>query len=146
MKCLIVERHSWETGGNQTQLQIPLGPAANFFGPSVHARAITVRLVERKKELHNCSVSKKYRNGTRRINSLPLIGELADTNCFLFFQETDDPNIYDCWWREQKEDMTLIAAHFDKWGIGKRSQYGRGRLYQIVKGTVSRRMKDLEDF
>ena len=39
-RCLIVERHAWETGFNQEQLQIPLAAAEQFFGPGDQARDI----------------------------------------------------------------------------------------------------------
>ncbi len=41
-KCLIVERHNWETGGGEQQLQIPLSAAHQFFGPGNRKRPIRV--------------------------------------------------------------------------------------------------------
>ena len=37
-RCLIVERHPWETGFGQEQLQIPLRPAEEFFGADATKR------------------------------------------------------------------------------------------------------------
>jgi hypothetical protein len=40
-RCLIVERHAWETGGREQQLQFLLEEARAFFGPterSIHIR------------------------------------------------------------------------------------------------------------
>ena len=43
-RCLILERHAWETGFGQGQLQIPLKPAEEFFGAGDTPRPIRVRL------------------------------------------------------------------------------------------------------
>ena len=33
-RCLIVERHDWETGGRRQQVQLPLATANKFVGSS----------------------------------------------------------------------------------------------------------------
>lgn len=43
-RCLIIERHEWETGGREQQLQIPLKIADRFFGAGGSPRPITVRV------------------------------------------------------------------------------------------------------
>ena len=43
-RCLIVERHDWETGGQEQQLQIPLAAAEDFFGPGNQTSPIQVQI------------------------------------------------------------------------------------------------------
>jgi len=139
MACLIIERHAWETGANQSQLQIPLGPAAQFFGQGNRSRPIRVRLLNHGNRMENCSISRVYQNGTRRVNGLSIVAQLAGVNSFLAFQETDQPDLYDVWW---DADIALVSAYignrYGRWSQGQGSQYGRGRLYKITQGTVPR--------
>ena len=137
-RCLIIERHSWETGGSQQQLQIPLDVAEDFFGAGNVRRRITIRLFLRANSnvpalTKEITVSRTYQNGTRRINGFDEIGEIA--SCFIFFQETDNPSVYDVWWRF---DKAIIAARYHDWQQGQNSQYGRGRLAIIVTAPVDR--------
>jgi hypothetical protein len=135
MACLIVEKHVWETGGGGYQLQIPLEPAEQFFGPGANPTNISVRInvVRGAAQAYTCSVSRIYRNGTRRINGLPFLGRLGP--CFIFFQETERNHVYDLSW---DVDMAIIAARFDGWQQGRNSQYGRGRLVNIIDAPVPR--------
>lgn len=133
MACLIVEKHVWETGGGGYQLQIPLEVAAQFFGSGANPINIKVRInvVRGAVQTFNCSVSRTYRNGTRRINGLPFLGRLGP--CFIFFQETEENHLYDLWW---DVDMAIIAARYDGWQQGRNSQYNRGRLVNIIEAPV----------
>lgn len=138
IRCLIIERHNWETGGREQQLQIPLDIANKFFGGGTTARPITARVFLRpdanspsfEKDI---TISKAYRNSTRRINGFSEIGDLGP--CFIFIQETTNRGVYDVWWQR---DIAIIAAKFNGWSQAKGSQYGRGRLAIIVPGPVSR--------
>jgi len=134
-RCLIVERHEWETGAAQRQLQFVLGPAHRFFGPGLVPRTITINL-------HSCSgvpsvrtitISRVYANGTRRTNSFPEMGAIPAS--FVFFQETGTADTYDVWWQV---DRPVVAARYKGWSQGKNSQFGRGRLSTIVDGRVPR--------
>jgi len=136
-RCLIVERHHWETGGRQQQLQIPLKVARQFFGPGRESIRIQVRVTEpngRVVGTQTCSISRVYPNQTRRVNGLPLIGQLP--HCFIFIQEADSESTYDFWW--EARDMVIVAAAFPGWEQGRRSQHGRGRLAIIVPAPVPR--------
>lgn len=135
MPCLVTERHEWETGSDQAQLQIPLGAAAQFFGQG--RQNIAVRLVDTGQVI-NCSVSRTYQNGTRRINGLPILGGLG--HCFVFFQRTS-ATTYDVWWNP---DVAIVAARFTNWSQAKDSQYGRGRLVTIVNGPVTRKISRID--
>ncbi len=142
-RCLIVERHAWETGGHEQQLQIPLGLASSFFGPGNRARSITVRIFISPSATSpaydkNVRVSKEYRNGTRRINGFEEIGSFP--TCFIFFEETSDTGVYNVWW---EQDKAIIAARFHPWHQARGSQYGRGRLAIIVPGPVPRRIREI---
>lgn len=137
-RCLIVERHPWETGGNQQQLQFVLQTAEQFFGPDNVDRNVRVRLwsppdaaaplIER-----DIVISARYANGTRRANGFPEIAAIPAS--FIFFQETADPDVYDCWWQE---DKAVVAAKYHNWIQGRNSQHGRGRRSTIVDGPVPR--------
>lgn len=131
LRCLIVERHVWETGGRQQQLQIPLKVANEFFGAGGRTIRIRVRIVE-VGHICPCSISKEYQqSATRRVNGLQLIGSLP--SCFIFFQETDESHLYEFWWQS---DMAIVAAKYNTWFQGRNSQYGRGRLAKVVPAPV----------
>jgi len=140
IRCLIVERHDWETGGHEQQLQIPLEVASSFFGPGDRARSITVKIFLPPSAASPAfekivSVSKEYQNGTRRINGFTEIGYLG--SCFMFFEETPDIDVYNVWW---EQDKAIVAARFNSWQQASQSQYGRGRLAIIVPAPVPRQI------
>jgi hypothetical protein len=137
-KCLIIERHEWETGGKKQQLQIPLSIANKFFGSEVRSRSIVVRFffsvsASSPAFEKTITISKKYKNGTRRINRFPEIGGFP--TCFIFFEETSNNGVYNVWW---VRDKAIIATRFNGWQQAKSSQYGRGRLAIIVPAPVRR--------
>lgn len=133
-RCLIVERHRWETGGREQQIQLPLNVANAFFGSGAAAIPITVKFVEQGvKRTVVCSVSRIYMNRTRRINGLRAIGRRPA--CFIFFQETKVPRQYDMWWQT---DTAIVAARYSGWRQGRNSQHGRGRLVSIQDAPVPR--------
>jgi hypothetical protein len=139
-KCLIIERHEWETGGHEQQLQIPLEVASSFFGPADRAHSITVRLLLPPSAASpafekTVRISKEYRNGTRRINGFTEIGYLG--SCFMFFEETSSSDVYNVWW---EQDKAIVAARFHGWQQASGSQYGRGRLAIIVPAPVPRQI------
>lgn len=147
-RCLIVERHSWETGGGQQQIQLPLKTANDFFGGAgktgqpIHVRVFMPPTANSPTFERNASVSKVYEDSkTRRINGFPEIGALE--RCFIFFEETDEPRTYDVWW--QMAHLQVIAAKYASWDQGRKSQYGRGRLIAIVDAPVPRRIQRIDD-
>jgi hypothetical protein len=138
MRTLIVERHEWETGAAQQQLQFVLDTAQRFFGtgrrdkrvvvnfyPWPGVPAVTKRIV----------ISRVYRNRTRRTNGFPEMGNLPSS--FVFFEETPTASTYDVWWQA---DKAVVAARYRGWSQGRNTQYGRGRLSIIVDGPVPRRI------
>lgn len=129
MKCLILEKHVWETGKKGSQIQIPLEAAERFFGAGNRTRFIELKykLQNSPTQSHRCSVSVIYQNGTRRINGLPIIGELG--HCFVFIKETTVSGVYDFWW---DFDLAQVASKYSNWQKGRDNQYGRGRLVNIV--------------
>ncbi|HVS52849.1 MAG TPA: hypothetical protein VHD62_10895 [Opitutaceae bacterium] len=129
-KCLIVERHAWETGFSREQLQIPLPIARKFFGSGKTRRRINVRIAGAQQNFP-CAITREYPNGTRRLDGLPLVGLLG--TCFVFLQETGDRMTYDLWCNY---DKALVAARYYGWHQARNSQYGRGRLAIIVSGAV----------
>jgi len=60
-------------------------------------------------------------------------------HCFMFIQETNDPNLFDTW---VQYDMAVVVASFDGWkqapvgGSGRGGRGSRGRLYNIVDAPV----------
>lgn len=137
-RCLIVERHAWETGFAKEQIQIPLDIAAKFFGPGDRPRKITVRLADAPSFSCECSISKVYKNSTRRVNKLPYLGLLG--HCFVLFEETDQTNVYDLWC---EYDVAIVAARFENWTQARLSQHKRGRLAIIVPGGLGRSITSL---
>jgi len=138
-RCLIVERHIWETGGRQQQLQFVLKTAKQFFGPGRTDRAIQVRLFIPATAVtpvteHGIVISREYKNRTRRTNGFPEMSGFPAG--FVFFEQTDERNVYDVWW--QDTDSAVIGARYAGWCQGKNTQHGRGRLSIIVEAPVPR--------
>ena len=137
-RCHIVERHNWETGGRQQQLQFVLDTAAQFFGSGEHDTTIHIRVflsagASTPAFEKDIVISRVYGNGTRRTNRFPEMGAIPES--FVFFQETDGQNTYDVWWQT---DKAIVAAKYDGWTQGRNTQYGRGRLSVIVQAPVPR--------
>lgn len=91
VRCLIVERHEWETGTNQRQLQFVLQTAEAFFGSGNIDRRIRVRVflpadAPTPAFEKNITISREYANGTRRTNNFHEMGNIPSS--FVFFQET----------------------------------------------------------
>jgi len=142
-RCLIVERHAWETGGRQQQLQFVLKTARDFFGPGNRDRTVTARVhlspaAREPAFQRTITISREYQNGTRRTNGFPEMG--AVPHSFIFFQETGEPNVYDIWWQS---DMPIVAARYHEWVQGGNTQHGRGRLSTIVPAPAPRPLDSL---
>lgn len=126
-RCLIVERHEWETGGRQQQLQFVLETANGFFGNGTIDRTVRVRVfLTHVSQVPSFSkeivISREYANGTRRTNAFPEMGSVPTS--FVFFEETEVDDEYDVWWQQ---DKAIVASRFSDWSRGRNSQYGRGR-------------------
>lgn len=137
-RCLIVERHGWETGGAEQQMQFVLNTARRFFGTSTIDRTITIRVFldpgsRVASFTKDIVISREYMNGTRRTNRFQEMGSVPSS--FVFFEETEDPSVYDVWWLE---DKVPIAARYSGWSRGKDTQYGRGRYSLIVVAPAPR--------
>ena len=137
-RCLIVERHEWETGTNQRQLQFVLETARAFFGRGNVRRRIRVRVflpadARQPTFEKDITISREYGNRTRRTNGFPEMGTIPSS--FVFFQETAQALVYDFWWQT---DKAIVAARFQNWRQGRNTQHGRGRLSLIVNGPIPR--------
>lgn len=146
-RCLIVERHLWETGGNMQQLQFVLELARQFFPwPRTRGQQITIRVfmppgAATPAFTQPITISREYaQSGTRRTNGFPQMGSIPAS--FIFFEETDQPLVYDLWWQT---DVAVVAARFHGWSQGRDSQYGRGRLSIIVDAPVARPITRADD-
>jgi len=136
LRCLIVERHRWETGFVREQLQIPLDVAAEFFGAGNYNRPIRVRISGANRQIYPCIVTRIHRTSrTRRINGLPFLGLMGP--CFIFLEETGESGLYEIWCQY---DVAIVAAKFRGWRQARNSQYGRGRLALIISGSVARKI------
>ena len=138
-RCLIVERHDWETGGAQQQLQFVLATAEEFFGGGATDRTITVRVfmnpgLGTPSFTKDITISREYRNGTRRTNGFPEMGNVP--SAFVFFEETGQAGTYHVWWLV---DKVPVAAQYSGWKRGKDTQYGRGRYSVVVSAPAPRR-------
>jgi hypothetical protein len=113
-----VERHEWETGGRQQQLQFVLETAQEFFGSGDIDRDIEVRVflppdAGQPAFSKRITISREYGNGTRRTNRFPEMGSIPAS--FIFFKETGSPRVYDVWWQEDKD---IVAARYQDWSQG----------------------------
>jgi len=137
-KCLILESHDYETGFQSEQVQIPITIARRFFGSGTRKRTITVNVflnpLSRTPSFSKViTISKQYRNGTRRINGFNELESLH--NRFIFIEETNDIDVYDIWFNK---DKAIVALNFRPWTQGRNSQYNRGRLAIIVDAPARR--------
>ena len=136
-RCLIVERYEWETHAQHQQLHFVLATAEAFFGSGDADRIIEVRVFFAPSPLPTYSkritISREYANGTRTAIGFPDIS--AVPSAFVFFEETDQPGVYDVWWQQ---DKAIVSARYRGWSQGKNTQHGRGRLSIIVNGPVPR--------
>lgn len=139
----MVERHVWETGGREQQLQFVLDDAETFFGAGDRDRRIHVRVfippnAQAPAFEKDIVISREYQNGTRRTNGFPEMGCFPAS--FVFFEETGETRVYNVWW---EEDKAIVAARFSGWKQGRSSRFGRGRLSVIVSAPVPRSIRDL---
>jgi hypothetical protein len=89
-KCLIVERHEWETRARQQQLQFVLETAQQFFGPGNAERTIEVRVfltppAAKPTFTRQITISRKYSDATCRTNKFPEMGSFP-SSCFCFLR------------------------------------------------------------
>jgi len=147
-RCLIVERHKWETGAYRHQLQFPLKIADQFFGPGRTDLQIQVRVFPPSAPgkspafVRNMAISRRYRqSATRRTNRVAAMGKIP--SAFVFFQETGRPGVYDLWWLT---DKAVVVARFRQceWVQARNNQHGRGRLAVIVPAPVPRRIDRMD--
>jgi len=142
-KCLILEKHDWETGFSEEQIQIKKSVCNNFFGRFRSAKSVTFQIFYNRRarstrHVRQCRISLYRQNTTYRINGFFELGMLPSS--FIFFQEIGN-NEYEVWW--EKRDKAIIVAHFknENWKQAKNSQYGRGRLCCVVDAPVPKIIK-----
>lgn len=136
-----MERHDWETGGGQQQLQFPLNIARQFFGGGAADRRITIRVFLNRNAAmpsftKTITISREYTaSGTRRTNGFPELGGFP--SAFIFFEETDTLGTYNLWFQA---DKAIVVAHFRglNWVQAQNTQHGRGRLAVIAPAPVPR--------
>lgn len=146
MKSLLVERHLWETGAGQQQLQIPVEAFRQFFKTSVSVE-MEVYAAPRLKTPSRVGRAevKEYRSSkgggrashTCRVNR---VYELANIGgVFVCFNETsrvaNGRTVYEVWW---ERDTAFVAARFDNWNKASDSQHGRGRLWLVRDTPLAR--------
>ncbi|MCK6483030.1 MAG: hypothetical protein L6R00_02710 [Phycisphaerae bacterium] len=141
VRCLIVERHPWETGFQSEQLQIPKDAFDQFFrrAGAVEINIFASSSTRTPTRTATARLSSYARSATYRVNGVDELGRIPSV--FVFIQERKEGNRligYDLWW---EPDLALVAASFRPWRKAKDSQYGRGRLWCIVPGPLSRPLR-----
>ncbi len=140
-RCLIVERHRWETGFTKEQLQIPKDAFKKFFGQpgDVDVDIYASLSSARPTRSVTAKISAYPGSATYRINRVEELGRLPEVLVFIEERKAGGKVTgYDVWW---EVDTVLVAAKFAKWNKAKDSQYGRGRLWTIVNGPVHRPLR-----
>src|SRR4029079_10365733 len=101
-RCLIVERHTWETGGGMQQLQfvldlarlLSLGPGHKTDGlpcaPSCQRTHPPRPSSSRSRSPESTQTARAGLTAFHRMGAIPA--------SFIFFEETDEPAVYDLWW------------------------------------------------
>jgi len=140
-KCLVIERHRWETGFQEEQLQIPKIAFRDFFGRPGNINIDIFASATSRNPTRSIQAKLSYyrASATYRINRVEELGGLNQV--FIFIQEVldNEGNVqrYHLWWNF---DVALVVARFSGWNKAKDSQYGRGRLWCILKSPVPRRL------
>ena len=148
MRSLIVERHQWETGAGQQQLQLPSNAFRTFFrraGPievEVFA-APRLRTPSRTGPAQVGSYTAARRGRASHTHRINRVYELANIGgVFVCFNETarvvSGRRVYELWW---ERDVALVAALFAGWNKAPDSQYGRGRLWLIRQTPLERPLR-----
>lgn len=147
-RCLIVERHPYETGKDQKQPQIPQAPFGAFFGSG---GTIGIELFDDGKSVRSgtalaSAYNKKGKSGKRssetyRLQSIPEFKNLPPG--FIFVQEVLDGGTlshYEVWFRKDKaavlNELVPIHGAFDVAPRGKMPV--RGRLHKIVSAPINK--------
>lgn len=140
MKCLIVERHAWETGAGRQQLQFPREAFASFFGTTgeVDVAVYSSPWLKKPSRVVRALVSYYSQSGTYRLNRVYEIANIGGVFVFIQERTTDDGAVeYDVWWNR---DLAFVAARFNDWQKARDSQHGRGRLWLVLEQKVPRDM------
>lgn len=147
-RCLIVERHPYETGKDQKQPQIPAKPFAAFFGTGGN---ITVQLFEdgvfkRSGTGLASAYNKKGKTGKRasetyRLQSIEEFKNLPPG--FFFIQEVMAGGAvthYEIWFRQDKAAVLneIVPTHGPFDVAPKGAMPTRGRMHKIVSAPVDK--------
>jgi hypothetical protein len=147
-RCLIVERHPYETGKDQKQPQIPSKPFAAFFGPGGN---ITVELFEdgvfKRRVIGLASAyNRRGKTGKRasetyRLQSIEEFKNLPPG--FFFIEEVLAGGIvthYEIWFRQDKAAVLndIVTTHGPFEVAPKGAMPSRGRMHKIVSAPVSK--------
>lgn len=141
-RCLVVERHSWETGFQREQLQIPKDAFRRFFGRVGDINIDIFAFLTATTPTRSVQAKLSYyrSSATYRINRVDELGNLH--NVFVFIQEVLDSRAnvqkYELWWNT---DVAMVGAKFSPWEKAQDSQHGRGRLWRILSGKISRQIR-----
>lgn len=143
-RCLILERHPWETGFNAEQLQVPKQSFTSFFGAA--GGPITVHLhtpFGGGPVITNGNARAHAGNSTYRLENMTELGAIPAS--FVFIEEQTDANgvvtHYDVWYREDKAYIVhFVTGTYGAMSQARGSQHGRGRLHKIVNAPVQRNL------
>ena len=138
VKCLIVERHAWETGAVRQQLQFPRDAFSSFFGSTgeIDVEVYSSPWLKTSSRVVRAQISAYPQSGTYRLNRVYEIASIGGV--FVFVQELAEQEgvrRYSLWWNR---DLAFVAAKFNNWRKARDSQYGRGRLWLIRDDEVPR--------
>ena len=137
MRCLIVERHAWETGAGRQQLQFPREAFNSFFGSTdeIDIAVYSSPWLKNPSRVVRAQISAYPQSGTYRLNRVYEIANIGGV--FVFIQEPEENGApqYALWWNR---DLAFVAAKFNDWRKARDSQYGRGRLWLIVDAEIPR--------
>ncbi len=137
-RCLIVERHPWETGFAEEQIQLPIAAFDQFFGNDgeIEVDIYGVRNEPSPTRHVRALLSAYTTSATRRLNRISEIGDLQQ--CFVFIQEIEQEGRvvgYELWWQP---DVVAVMHRFSPWQQARGSQHRRGRFWTIVESPVDR--------
>ncbi len=139
-RTLVVERHDWETSGSGHQIQFPRLAFQRFFGTtgSRTFRIFSPPTRRRPGRVTRAQVAGYAQSATFRLNRITEIGKMGPGYVLIEEMIGDrGATSYDIWWFTGRAAQKIARRRW-RWRRARRSQYGPGRRWTILKRSGPR--------